>query len=147
MRTSFGNNLTGRTIREKVQKFYDFGSPLYFEVYGQHIHEGYYVTGKESKQEAQENLIKLLAEKARIAKGARILDVGCGMGGSSIWLAKNLGADTTGITISPVQVEMAKKLAQEMKVDAGNTLAITTDTCYSVVPRGFKLHPNGQDRV
>jgi tocopherol O-methyltransferase len=118
MKTSFSHNLTKASVREKVQRFYDLGSPYYHKIYGEHIHDGYYITGRESKEEAQENLIRLLVEKARIKRGARILDVGCGVGGSSLWLAENLGAVTVGITISPVQVEMARKLARERKVSS-----------------------------
>jgi tocopherol O-methyltransferase len=118
MTTSFSKNLTRTSIREKVRHFYDLGSPLYFEVYGEHIHDGYYITGQETKHEAQENLTKLLIEKARIKKGVKILDVGCGVGGSSIWMAENLGATTVGLTISPVQVEMARKLAQDRRVNS-----------------------------
>lgn len=104
--------------KEKIQRFYDLGSPYYLSVYGEHIHDGYYVTGKESRKEAQDNLVSLLAEKAKIKRGARILDVGCGVGGSSIWMAKNLEAATLGITISPVQIEIARRLAAEQKVNS-----------------------------
>jgi hypothetical protein len=68
MTTSFSKDLTRTSIREKVRKFYDLGSPLYFEVYDRHIHDGYYITGRETKQEAQENLTRLLIEKARIRR-------------------------------------------------------------------------------
>jgi tocopherol O-methyltransferase len=118
MTTSFSKDLTRKALREKISKFYDLGSPLYLEVYGRHIHDGYYITGKEAKQEAQENLTKLLIEKAGIEKGAKILDVGCGVGGSSIWLAEKLSASTVGITISPIQLEIAQKLAKENGVDS-----------------------------
>lgn len=118
MTTNFSKEMTNESIKEKVQKFYDLGSPLYLEVYGRHIHDGYYVTGKETKQEAQENLTRLLVEKARIKKEAKILDVGCGIGGSSIWMAENIKATTVGITISPVQLEIARKLAQDRKVNS-----------------------------
>jgi tocopherol O-methyltransferase len=118
MTTGFSKELTGDVIRGKIGKFYDLGSPLYLRVYGRHIHDGYYITGKETKQEAQENLIKLLVEKAGIKNGAKILDVGCGVGGSSIWMAEKLGAATMGITISPVQVEIARKLAKEKNVNS-----------------------------
>jgi tocopherol O-methyltransferase len=111
MLEDFSPQLSGPPIREQVRRFYDIGSPYYLELFGQHIHDGYYITGKEDRREAQENLIKLLVEKAHIKTGSRILDVGCGVGGSSIWLAQNLGASTLGITISPVQIEMANKLA------------------------------------
>ena len=76
-------------------------------------------------------MIELLLTKARIAisdhgetaeadaerknrpRGGRldVLDVGCGIGGTSIYLAKEMGWDVTGITISGVQVEMAKQAA------------------------------------
>lgn len=101
--------------REAVQRFYDAGSPYYFQLFGEHIHDGYYITGRESQPEAQENLVRFLAEKAGIGRGAKILDVGCGVGGSSIWLAKNLAAQTVGITISPVQLDIATKLAREQE--------------------------------
>lgn len=118
MKTDLSKNVTKAGITERVQKFYDLASSLYLEVYGENIHDGYYITGRESRQEAQENLTRYIAEKARIKKGSRILDVGCGMGGSSLWLAENLKATTVGITVSPAQVEIARKLAKERKADS-----------------------------
>lgn len=105
--------MTPSRVKEKISRFYDVGSPLYLDVYGRHIHDGYYITGRESKEEAQENLIKLAAAKAGIKNGAKVLDVGCGVGGNSMWLVKNLEATTIGITISPVQVKIAERLAAE----------------------------------
>jgi tocopherol O-methyltransferase len=118
MVTSFGKNLSSESIHEKVSQFYDLGSPLYLEVYGPHIHDGYYITGRENKLAAQENLTRLLAEKAGIKKGTHVLDVGCGVGGSSVWMAENLGATTVGITISPVQLEIARQTAEDRKVNS-----------------------------
>jgi tocopherol O-methyltransferase len=106
------------SITEKIQRFYDLGSPYYLSIYGEHIHDGYYIRGEESKKEAQENLVKLLADKAKIKKGDSVLDVGCGVGGSSIWLAKNLEAVTLGITISPVQIELARRFAAEQNLNS-----------------------------
>ncbi len=109
-------NPNDEEIKRRVRTFYDLGSPLYLEVYGENIHDGYYLSGYESRQEAQENLTRFIVDKARIKKGATVLDVGCGMGGSSVWLAENLGASTVGITISPVQLEIARRTAKEHKV-------------------------------
>lgn len=105
-------------IKQKIQNFYDASSPHWAEIWGEHIHDGYYLTGKESKEEAQENLIRFLAEKANVRKSSKILDVGCGIGGTSIYLAKNFGAHTTGITISPVQVAMAEKQAKRQHANS-----------------------------
>ena len=102
-------------LTAKIQQHYDLASPYYKDLWGPHLHHGYYETGKESKAEAAEQLIKLLVQRANISTGARVLDVGCGFGSTSIWLAQNLGCKVTGINISPVQLEMVTDAAHELK--------------------------------
>ena len=46
-----------------------------------------------------------------------ILDIGCGIGGSSIWLAKNFGASVIGVDINKERITIAKKLAEENKIN------------------------------
>jgi tocopherol O-methyltransferase len=53
---------------------------------------------------------------AKIPRGARVLDVGCGLGGSSTWLAENRGCSVVGVTLSPVQVKIARQRAEQSKV-------------------------------
>ncbi|EMR71587.1 putative methyltransferase domain-containing protein [Eutypa lata UCREL1] len=78
-----------------------------------HIHHGLFRSPGESKEEAQLNLINYLLEISRLPRGARVLDVGCGIGGTSRFLAREHGCEVTGITISGRQVEIAKKLTLE----------------------------------
>jgi len=101
---------------EKIRKQYDGVSPYYQSLWGEHLHHGYWIRGDENKEQAQVQLIEHLAQAAGLASGRKILDVGCGVGGSSIYLARKYHADVTGITISPVQVEMATKAASTAKV-------------------------------
>ena len=54
-----------------------------------------------------------LARLARIAPGDRVLDAGCGIGGSSIWLCTERGAVTTGISLVAEQVVQAERSARE----------------------------------
>lgn len=114
----------------KIKEHYDIASPLYKELWGHHIHHGYWITGKESKEEAAQNLVDLLIQKAELKRGAKVLDVGCGVGGTSIFLAKEWGCDVTGITISPVQVEMATAAARDLPnpprflVDDANDISV-----------------------
>jgi len=85
---------------------------------GAHIHHGYWISGEETKETAQNQLVEHVARAAGLGPGCKILDVGCGFGGSSIYLAKKYGAEATGITISPIQVEMARKAAAAEGVKA-----------------------------
>jgi tocopherol O-methyltransferase len=97
--------------KQKIIKHYDVISPYYRSLWGEHIHHGYWIRGDESKEKAQLQLIEHLAQRANVRPGSDILDIGCGMGASSLHLAKTYHANATGITISGVQVEMANKAA------------------------------------
>lgn len=104
--------------KQKIIEHYDLASPYYRALWGQHLHHGYWETGSESKEEAQASLTAHLAEVAQIRQGATILDVGCGFGGSSIYLANRYQATVTGITISPVQAAMARQAANNANATA-----------------------------
>src|SRR4030081_454548 len=97
--------------KHRIVEHYDIVSPYYESLWGEHIHHGYWIRGDETKEKALSQLVEHLADTVRIERGSKILDVGCGIGGSSIYLAKKYKAEVTGITISPVQVEMARKRA------------------------------------
>ncbi|MCP5990460.1 class I SAM-dependent methyltransferase, partial [Klebsiella pneumoniae] len=49
----------------------------------------------------------------RLPAGTTVLDVGCGIGGSSRILARDYHFDVTGITISPGQVQRARSLTPD----------------------------------
>lgn len=59
----------------------------------------------------------MLAEKANIQHGEKVLDAGCGVGGSAFWLAKNRGAHVTGITLSERQFAKAKELSARLGLE------------------------------
>jgi tocopherol O-methyltransferase len=104
-------------LKERIVRHYDELSPFYRDIWGVHIHHGYWKSGTERKEEAQEQLIKELLARANIKNGCRILDVGCGLGGSAIFLSESLNAQVTGITISPTQVEIGHALARQRGAD------------------------------
>src|SRR5215467_16074529 len=86
--------------KQRVREHYDRMSPYYRALWGEHIHHGYWIRGDESKETAQIQLIEHLAQAAGIHPDAKVLDVGCGFGASSIYLARKYEAEATGITIS-----------------------------------------------
>jgi tocopherol O-methyltransferase len=94
-----------------IRKHYDRLSLLYRLLWGEHIHHGYW-EDNESVGQAQIQLMERLAERAVIPRGASVLDIGCGLGGSAFWLAEHYDCRVTGLTISPVQVRIATKKAK-----------------------------------
>jgi MPBQ/MSBQ methyltransferase len=101
--------------------------------WGEHIHLGYYnkeemAAGYKKKNfiQAKYDFIDEMMKLGEIDKvpsttddEIKVLDVGCGVGGTSRYLAKKLGsqASVTGITLSPNQVKRATELAVDQNVD------------------------------
>jgi tocopherol O-methyltransferase len=123
--------------KEKIRDHYDRISPFYHSLWGEHLHHGYWTRGNETKEQAQIQLVDHLARLAKIPAGATILDVGCGFGASSIHLAQKFNAQATGITISPVQVEIATGAAKKLNANAKflcmDAEAMTFDDPFDVI--------------
>ena len=96
---------------DHIRRHYDRLSFLYRLLWGEHLHHGYW-ENNESAPRAQIQLMERLVERAGVPRGARVLDIGCGLGGSAMWLAEHFDCDVTGITISPVQARMAASRAK-----------------------------------
>src|SRR5215216_5786041 len=75
-------------------------------------HVGYWETGTRNDHDAQAHMNRILAQRAAIQPSEQVLDAGCGMGGSSLWLAQNCGAHVFGITVSPSQAAFAMRAAR-----------------------------------
>ena len=97
--------------KHRIIEHYDLVSPYYRSLWGEHLHHGYWIRGDESKEKAQLQLIEHLADLTSVKPGSNILDIGCGFGASSLYLARHHNATVTGITISSVQLEMAIQAA------------------------------------
>ncbi len=70
-----------------------------------------------SHHQALLNKNQILYNKAGIRTEDHVLDAGCGIGGSSIWMAREHGNTVTGITISAKQADYARKHAWRHGVD------------------------------
>ncbi|MDQ2098655.1 MAG: methyltransferase domain-containing protein [Tychonema bourrellyi B0820] len=124
------------TLYQQIQQFYDASSGLWEQVWGEHMHHGYYGADgnlKKERRQAQIDLIEELLDWAglpdrkALPESYGILDVGCGIGGSTLYLTEkfsslpgnNLSLDgevdrvtATGITLSPVQANRATERAK-----------------------------------
>jgi len=105
-----------RKITHDIADFWNKTSTAWQTIWGPHIHHGYFENHGETPLEAQEKLIEKLLALLQISAHDEILDVGCGVGGSSLYLAKKFGAVVTGITLSQKQVDMATLEAKKEHV-------------------------------
>lgn len=86
----------------------------------------YYPTGNESLDEAEEAMLALYGERAGLADGQRILELGCGWGSFTLWMAEHYpNARITGVSNSRTQREHI--LAEAAARGLGNVEIITCD--------------------
>ncbi|MBD1874253.1 methyltransferase domain-containing protein [Nodosilinea sp. FACHB-131] len=83
--------------------------------WGEHIHLGHYGSPPRRKDFliAKADFVHEMVRWGglnRLPAGTTVLDVGCGIGGSSRILARDYGFAVTGVTISPNQVRRAQQL-------------------------------------
>jgi len=69
----------------------------------------YFARPDMSLEEAQVAKKQHLAAKLRLSPGQRVLDIGSGWGGLAMTLAKDHGADVTGVTLSTEQAGLARE--------------------------------------
>lgn len=75
------------------------------------FHFGYYDDHVANHRQAVSNTNGVLADIAGVGPGDRVLDAGCGLGGSSLWLASHRRAEVVGITPVAHQVYKARQVA------------------------------------
>ena len=138
--------LTPRTYESSssvAQSYDDWTMDGILEFYwGEHIHLGHYGSPPRRKNfiESKHDFVHEMVKWGGLEKfppGTKVLDVGCGIGGSSRILARDYGFDVTGITSSPQQVKRAQELTPadvdaKFKVDDALNLSFP-DASFDVV--------------
>lgn len=95
---------------DKIASHYNELDPFYRDIWGQHVHHGYWKKGSETIEEATKALVDLMLENLNLQSGAEVCDVGCGYGETSRLLASNQNCQVTSFTISQKQYDFAMKL-------------------------------------
>jgi MPBQ/MSBQ methyltransferase len=84
-------------------------------LWGEHVHLGHYGDPPKRRdfRSAKADFVHELVRWSgldQLPPGSRLLDVGCGIGGSARILARDYGFDVLGISISPAQITRAREL-------------------------------------
>lgn len=93
-----------------VQYHYDVGNDFYSLWLDRRMQYscGYFPTGAEDLNTAQEHKLEHICRKLRLKPGERLLDIGCGWGGLAAYAAQKYEVHVLGVTLSANQVEYAK---------------------------------------
>jgi len=102
---------------DDVGRFYDQLTLAAREqgTFAENIHVGYWDTADSTEPlpAAVDRLTDLMAERLGLGKDDQLLDVGCGLGGPAMRIARTTGVQVTGITVSREQFAAATALAAE----------------------------------
>lgn len=109
-----------KDLKIGIAGFYDRSSKLWEEVWGEHMHHGYYIPeDRTDHQQAQIDLIDEVLKWANVTSATKVVDVGCGIGGSSRHIVRKYpGSTAQGITLSPYQANRGNELAKEQGVES-----------------------------
>jgi cyclopropane-fatty-acyl-phospholipid synthase len=67
--------------------------------------------------EAQQNKMEMICRKIGIGRGDRVLDIGCGWGGLSRYMAETRGCDVVAVNISDEQIAYAREFCAGLPVE------------------------------
>lgn len=95
----------------------------------------YYPTGSETLDQAEDAMLALYGERAQLADGQQILELGCGWGSLTLWMAsRHPTAHITAVSNSASQREFI--LARAAERGLHNIQVITTDVNQLQLPAG-----------
>lgn len=101
--------------RANISHHYDIGNDLYTLFLDRdHMQYScaYWPREDMTLEEAQEAKLAHIAAKLALAPGQRVLDIGCGWGGMAIYIARKVGTEVLGITLSEEQLALARQRAE-----------------------------------
>ena len=124
---------------DAVREHYDSLAFIYRTFWGDHIHHGLFLRGDEAPDAAQIAMLEHCAALAGVRPGSRVLDVGCGHGGTAVFLASRHGCRVRGLTLSEKQASLAGENAARAGVTALTEFVVADADLYPFPGRAFDL--------
>ena len=114
--------------REANQQHYELPPEFFEAVLGRHMKYscGFWPEGTVSLDQAEEEMLGLTAERAALSDGQSILELGCGWGSLSLWMAKQFpNSKITSVSNSKPQKEFIDSRLRRLGIE--NLKVITSD--------------------
>ncbi len=99
------------------QAHYDLGNDFYEAMLDRRLtYTCAFWQGAATLDEAQEHKLDLVCRKLGLARGMRVLDIGCGWGSFMKFAAEHYGVECVGVTVSKEQVAHGRELCAGLPV-------------------------------
>jgi cyclopropane-fatty-acyl-phospholipid synthase len=107
-----------KASRRNVAHHYDIGNELYRLFLDKDLQYScaYFTDPSNGLEQAQEDKKAHIAAKLFLKPGQRVLDIGCGWGGTALYLNRVADVDVLGVTLSEEQLKVARARAEEAGV-------------------------------
>jgi len=103
---------------EVGRRHYDIGNDLYRHMLDRRmIYSCGYWRNASTLDEAQEAKLDLAFRKLQLRPGMRLLDIGCGWGGTARFAAERYQVSVVGVTVSQEQVKLARNACRDLDVE------------------------------
>lgn len=119
------------------EQHYELPASFFEEVLGPRLKysAGYWPPGTETLAASEERMLALTGRRARLADGQRILELGCGWGSLTLWMAERYPeARITAVSNSSRQGAFLAERAADL--GAGDRLDVVTADVNEFAPRG-----------
>lgn len=102
------NTLKGST--RNIRRHYDLSNDFFATILDPSMTYScaLFRTEEDSLEQAQQNKLQVIIEKAGLTKDDHVLEIGCGWGSFAIEAVRRSGCRVTGITVSREQLELAR---------------------------------------
>jgi tocopherol O-methyltransferase len=123
----------------EIRHHYDSLAFIYQTFWGEHLHHGLFSEQAETAQEAQERMLDHCIQLLDLNGDEHVLDVGCGNGGTLLYLARLLQSEGMGFTLSPKQARIAKDAVARAGLARRITILVDDVSSFPFPPAGFDL--------
>lgn len=100
----------------ELQSYYDRALGDYLRMWSNRenlaMHLGHWDERTQNHADSLMNMNRRMAELVAVRPGDRVLDAGCGAGGTALWLAEEYGVEVTGYDFAPGQIDQARAFAR-----------------------------------
>ena len=107
--------------KQRIKNYYNSSQKIYeifcYSKKSLGIHFGFWDKETKNRHEAMLNENQAVIDAGKIKSKHKVLDAGCGVGGTAIYIAKNIGARVVGISFVKKHIDLAKKYAKDNGVE------------------------------